>query len=206
MLGVDSNEAVARLREFQSHVRDLIVKSRSSQGLSQVSRTSSADTIYAIDAVVEPVLEDFCREWAKTTPLILIAEGIEDEQGNEGKKIFPAGASEENAKIRLIVDPIDGTRGIMYDKRSAWALAGVAPNNGPGTRLRDIEIAVMTELPTSKMGWADVLWAIKGQGAHGIREDLRAGGSGASTPLNLSPSSAPKIDHGFAMISNFFPG
>src|SRR5439155_24759564 len=64
------------------------------------------------------------------------------------------------------------TRGIMYDKRAAWAWAGVAPNKGPGTRLRDIEIAVMTELPTSKMGFGDVLWAIKGQGPHGLREKL----------------------------------
>ncbi len=72
----------------------------------------------------------------------------------------------------MIVDPIDGTRGIMYDKRAAWALAGVAPNKGSATRLSDIEVAVMTELPTSKMGFGDVLWAIKGQGAHGNRERL----------------------------------
>ncbi len=60
----------------------------------------------------------------------------------------------------------------MYDKRAAWTLAGVAPNKGAETRLRDIEVAVMTELPTSKMGFADVLWAIRGQGARGVRERL----------------------------------
>ena len=37
---------------------------------------------------------------------------------------------------RVIVDPIDGTRGLMYQKRSAWILTGVAPNRGPGTSLR----------------------------------------------------------------------
>jgi hypothetical protein len=91
----------------------------------------------------------------------------------------------------------------MYDKRAAWALAGVAPNRGKGTRLRDIEIAVMTELPTSKMGQADTLWAIKGQGAHGNRVDLRGG---QNEPLKFSPSTATTIDHGFASIANFFPG
>ncbi|HMB95336.1 MAG TPA: hypothetical protein VKK61_04785, partial [Tepidisphaeraceae bacterium] len=113
------------------------------------------------------------------------------------------GTREEDAKIRLIVDPIDGTRGIMYDKRSAWALAGVAPNKGATTRLRDIEVAVMTELPTSKMGFADVLWSIKGQGARGERVDLK---NFATQPLQLQPSQAPDISHGFASISNFFPG
>jgi hypothetical protein len=105
--------------------------------------------------------------------------------------------------IRVIVDPIDGTRGIMYDKRPAWSLAGVAPNKGADTRLRDIEVAVMTELPTSKMGFADVLWATKGGGAQGKRVDLR---SSAEQPLAIAPSKAKSIDHGFATVSDFFPG
>src|SRR3954447_24585448 len=164
---------VARLRDFQRTVRQLLIDSRRSAGLHAVSRASAADTIYGIDAVVEPVLEEFCRDWARSTPLVLIAEGIENEGGEEGIKVFPEGSREEAARLRLIVDPIDGTRGIMYDKRPAWALAGVAPNRGPaGTRLRDIEVAVMTELPTSKMGFADVLWAVKGRGAAGERVDL----------------------------------
>jgi fructose-1,6-bisphosphatase/inositol monophosphatase family enzyme len=110
---------------------------------------------------------------------------------------------DEDCTIRVIVDPIDGTRGIMYDKRPAWALAGVAPNRGALTHLHDIEIAVMSELPTSKMGYADVLWAIRGHGAKGYREDLRGG---AKSALKIAPSGSPKIDHGFAMVANFFPG
>src|SRR5205085_3157777 len=172
MLPIDPQSAVDRLREFQRTVRDLIVRSRSARGLHEVSRASAADTIYQIDTVVEPVLDAFCREWAKTTPLVLIAEGVEGEHGREGVKVFPEGTKEEDAAIRLIVDPIDGTRQIMYDKRSAWALAAVTPNRGPNTRLRDVEVSVMSELPTSKMGFADVLWAIRGRGAHGRRADL----------------------------------
>src|SRR4051812_49067473 len=198
------DDAIGRLKEFQADVRRLLIESRTQKDLHAIARTSSADTIYAIDAVVEPVLEDFCRDWAKTTPLVLIAEGIEDERGNEGAKIFPEGSREADAPLRLIVDPIDGTRGIMYDKRPAWALAGVAPNHGPATRLRDIEIAVMTELPTAKMSRADVLWAIKGQGAHGVRESLD--NSRASETLPFPPPQPADIRHGFATISNFFPG
>jgi hypothetical protein len=167
-----------------------------------VSRGSAADTIYGLDTVVEPILEDFCNDWAKTTPLVLIAEGVEG-GAVDGVKVFPDGAREEDAKIRLIVDPIDGTRGLMYDKRSAWALAGVAPNRGPATRLRDIEAAVMTELPTSKMGLADVLWATKGHGTGVERVNLH---DGTSQPLPLRPSSADTIAHGFASVASFFPG
>src|SRR5437867_2854263 len=168
----DPDSIVARLKEFQAAVRDMLVRSRGSQGLSKVRRDSAADTIYQIDTLVEPLLEEFCHEWARTTPLVLIAEGIESETGIEGVKVFPDGAREDDAAIRVIVDPIDGTRGLMYDKRAAWALAGVAPNRGPATRLRDIEVAVMTELPTGKMGRADVLWAVKELGARAERVDL----------------------------------
>jgi hypothetical protein len=166
-------QVVQRLRQFQRTVRDTLIRSRSSVGgLADISRSSSADTIYRIDTEVDPILETFCQDWGRHTPLVLVAEGMENEHGEEAPVVFPRGTAESQAKLRLIVDPIDGTRGIMYDKRAAWALAGVAPNKGPDTRLRDIEVAVMTELPTSKMGYSDVLWAIKGQGAHGMREPL----------------------------------
>ncbi|HEV7299276.1 MAG TPA: hypothetical protein VGN72_07920 [Tepidisphaeraceae bacterium] len=204
------DDVVDRLRAFQAAVRDTVRRSHAPAAgggagpLHAVSRSSSADTIYAIDTAVDPILESFCEDWGKTTPLVLVAEGLEGPDGHEvDQRIFPAGATEADAKIRVIVDPIDGTRGIMYDKRPAWALAGVAPNKGPQTRLRDIEVAVMSELPTSKMGHADVLWAIKGRGAHGQRVDLRTGEASA---LMIAPSRADKIDHGFASVASFFPG
>jgi fructose-1,6-bisphosphatase/inositol monophosphatase family enzyme len=203
MATFDHNDAVDRLIAFQAQVRDVIISSRKTAGLHEVSHATSADTIYKIDTAVEPLLDAFCEEWAETTPLVLIAEGVEDKNGKEGIVVYPQGAREQDAQIRLIVDPIDGTRGIMYDKRAAWALAGVAPNKGADTRLRDIEVAVMTELPTSKMGFVDVLTAIKGRGAKGTRVNLS---NGATQPLPIQPSTATGIDHGFASVSNFFPG
>lgn len=200
---VDPQAIVDRLLSFGREVRNVVIASHSKSGNAEVAHASQADTIYAIDADVDPILIAMCEAWGKETPLVLIAEGIHDEHGVEGPRVFPAGTKIGDAKFRLIVDPIDGTRGIMYDKRPAWCLMGVAPNKGDDTKLSDIEISVMVELPTSKMGQADVLWAIKGQGAHGRREGLRGG---ASTVLPLRPSTAPKIDHGFATVSNFFPG
>lgn len=200
----NANEIVDRLVAFQAQVRDVIRQSHTKgKDNAAVAHSSAADTIYSIDADVDPILIAMCEEWSKTTPLVLIAEGIHDENGVEGPRVFPTGTKMEDATIRLIVDPIDGTRGIMYDKRPAWALAGVAPNKGDATKLSDIEIAVMTELPTSKMGFADVLYAIRGQGARGFRVDLK---THERKELTLSPSRADTIKHGFAAVSNFFPG
>jgi hypothetical protein len=195
---------VSRLRHLQALVRDQIVASRhrSIDSLSAVDRSTSADTIYSIDSLVEPVIERFCEEWARETPLILIGEGFEDETTGQELKVFPHGTAETDAAIRVILDPIDGTRGIMYDKRPAWSLAAVAPNRGPGTRIRDCFASVMTELPTSKMGFADVLWATSTSKAQGVRVDLR---TKEESPLPLVPSRATSLGHGFAMISHFFP-
>ena len=44
-------------------------------------------------------------------------------------------ADETSVDWRIIVDPIDGTRGLMEQKRRAWVLTGVAPNRGPGESL-----------------------------------------------------------------------
>jgi len=203
MLPIPPPEAIDRLREFQRAVGQALHRSWQGTNPNAVSRSSAADTIYQIDTVVEPLLEEFCRDWGKTTPLVLVAEGIAAEGQPEGLKVFPEGASQEEALIRLMIDPIDGTRGIMYDKRAAWSLAGVAPNKRNATRLSDIEVAVMTELATSKMGFTDVLWATRGGGAQAERIDLASGGR---EPLTIAPSAAATLDHGFASISNFFPG
>jgi fructose-1,6-bisphosphatase/inositol monophosphatase family enzyme len=104
---------------------------------------------------------------------------------------------------RIIVDPIDGTRGLMYQKRSAWVLTGVAVNKGVETNLADIEMALQTEIPLVKQHLSDAVWAIKGQGAHAERINRL---TGERSPLRLQPSNAPTLAHGYASVARFFPG
>lgn len=200
---------IQRLSDLGRQLRGAAIAARRSlnplgnQPLSQVARETAADTIYELDTHTEPVLEEFCQQWGRELPLVLIAEGIVDEHGVEGVKCFPQGTQPADAAFRLIVDPIDGTRGLMYDKRSGWFLAGVAANNGPTTRISDIAVAVQVEIPTSKQNQSDVLWAARDRGAVAEREDLS---SGHTTPLTLRPSSAADLAHGFGSVVSFFPG
>lgn len=167
--------------------------------LSSVAGDAGGDTLYALDRVSEALLfEELGRDAAELGGLVLIAEGIED-----GFVVLPAGTPRERARYVVIVDPIDGTRGIMYQKRCAWALTGVAPNRGATPRLADIALAVQTELPLVKQHLVDELWAVRGRGARAERVELF--GKGRS-PLPLRPSRSPTIEHGFAMLSRFFPG
>src|SRR5439155_6144100 len=100
-------------------------------------------------------------------------------------------------------DPIDGTREIMYQKRSAWILTGVAPNLGPQTALNDIVLAVQTEIPLLKQHLSDQMWVIQGQSPAARRWNRL---SQEYLSLQLRPSKSSTIAHGFAMISRFFPG
>ena len=80
---------------------------------------------------------------------------------------------------------------------------GVAPNRGPETRLRDIVLAVQTEIPLVKQHLSDQLWAIRGEGI-GARRFNRV--SGASEDIVCRPSNADTVAHGFATVARFFPG
>jgi hypothetical protein len=46
------------------------------------------------------------------------------------ERTVPRGTPVAATRLVRIIDPIDGTRGLMYDKRSAWILAAVAPAAG----------------------------------------------------------------------------
>jgi fructose-1,6-bisphosphatase/inositol monophosphatase family enzyme len=171
----------------------------STEQLSSIVADDEGDTIFALDRVSEELLIDFFEcEIATRTPVVLIAEGLEG-----GRVVLPRNASVADAKWRIIVDPIDGTRGLMYQKRSAWILTGVAPNRGEETNLSDIEFAIQTEIPLVKQHLSDTVWAFRGHGAMAERFNRI---TGDVTALELKPSSSKTIEQGFATIARFFPG
>ncbi len=166
--------------------------------LAGVAADDEGDTIYAIDRVAEHVL---VAELARTVatpaaPIVLVAEGLPG-----GRTLVPEGAP-GTPRWTIIVDPIDGTRGLMYQKRPAWILTGVAAGPGPVT-LADIELAVQTEIPLVKQHLSDQLWAVRGQGVKAVRFNRL---TGEHTDVVLQPSRSATLAHGFATVSRFFPG
>lgn len=195
-------EILPHLRRIHAAIRDAVIAACATQSIAHLSAPvgyEGGDTIFAVDRVSEAVLLEQFAALAEAWPLVLIAEGL----GERGWTALPAGLPPEQAELRIIVDPIDGTRGLMYQKRPAWVLTGVAPNRGPATGLADIELAVMTEIPLLKQHLCDSIWAAKGQGAHGERLNRL---DGTVAPLRPAPSQSHTIAYGFGGISRFFPG
>ena len=183
------------LLALHGRVRAMVVDACARQSSEQLAAVAAdgakeSDTIYAVDRVAEEGFVAGLADLARQHPLSVVGEGLGDPLGGDGR-------------WRLLVDPIDGTRGLMYQKRSAWILTGVALNNGPTTRLRDIVLAVQTEIPLLKQHLSDQLWAVRGQGLEARRWNRL---SGDQQRLTLRPSSAATIAHGFATVVRFFPG
>jgi fructose-1,6-bisphosphatase/inositol monophosphatase family enzyme len=124
-----TGQFLAPLRSIHARIRDAVVDAcqRASEGeLSRVVADGEGDTIYAVDRVSEELLvELFEREIATIAPIVLIAEGLPG-----GQIVLPRGTRPESAEWRIIADPVDGTRCLMYQKRSGWILTGIAPNLG----------------------------------------------------------------------------
>ncbi len=193
---------LSQLRVIHEAIRNKVAESAEQQTIEQLSEAvaqQAGDTIFAIDRISEAVLIEQFSLLGQERSFVLIAEGL----GETGVMTFPEGTQPDQAELRIIIDPIDGTRGIMYQKRAAWILTGVAPNHGEQTRLNDIEVALQTEVPLIKQNLSDSLWAIKGEGAGGERMNWR---TGERQPLIPQPSQSPTIAHGYGGISRFFAG
>ena len=191
-----------RILALHAEVRGEVVAAterRSAESMASVDRDEGiGDTIYAIDTVGEAIVERFAEALARDRAFVLVAEGLPG-----GRRVYPEGAGEASADCWIVIDPIDGTRGLMYQKRSAWILTAVARNRGAATSLRDIELAVQTEIPLVKQHLSDQLWAVRGGGARAERYNRL---TGTRVALPLRPSSATSIAHGYATIARFFPG
>lgn len=198
----DSSWLLQPVRAIHEEIRDAVVaacEKSSQQQMSEVDHDGPGDTIYAIDRISDSrLVELFGQRIASREPIVLIAEGIDG-----GKVCLPRGAPEEDAVWRIIADPVDGTRCLMYQKRSGWILTGIAQNKGETTSLADVEVAVQTEIPLVKQHLCDTLWAQKGSGARAERFNRLTGDRLRFVP---TPSAADDLSHGFASVSRFFSG
>lgn len=170
-------------------VRDDVLAACRAQSVDQLSAyddTGEGDTSFAVDRVSEQRLLELVAD----LPVRLVAEGVTAETST---------AQTGDGQWTLLVDPLDGTRQLAHQKRSAWVLLGATR----GTTLAELEVSVAVEVPTVKAAAADVLSAVRGAGATGERVDLH---SRTRTALPVRPSTAPGVEQGYGGVARYFPG
>jgi len=193
----------ACLLETGQAVRTQTIKSlkeKERNRLVAIAKEAKEDAIFGIDKdVEEPIIETLAKYADSLGGILLIAEGISE---NGEPLAIPAGIDPETAFWQVIIDPIDGTRGLMYDKRSGFFLAGAAPNNGIETRLSDILVSVMVELPTTRQYLTDSFSAIRSEGFQCFRENLITKEK-LTCPALVSQEQT--LIRGFAQIARYAP-
>jgi hypothetical protein len=186
------------LRTMHERIREAVredLGSKEESFLSGEARHGAGDVSFQIDVRPEEIVEETFGETPEA--VVVICEGL-------GRNVFPARARESEAAWCVIVDPLDGSREISYQKRSAWVLSGIAPAH-PSPTLADIVWAIQTEVPVTAQTTGVVLTASQGQAAVLESCDLTTG-SVAEVKRGLHPSAAASVRGGYAVFADYFAG
>ena len=183
---MNADELRPALLRIAESVRDEVLAACRTQSVEQLAAYDDSvegDTSFAVDRISEHRLLELIDD----LPVRLVAEGMSPQH--------------VDAEWTLLADPLDGTRPLAHQKRSAWVLLGAARGDNP--TLGDLELSVVVEVPTVKAAYGDVLSAVKHAGAAGERVDLR---TGQRSPLAVRPSRATGIEQGYGSVARYFPG
>lgn len=184
---------VKRLHESIRFEVRRAVATRSSEELAAIVRHGAGDTTFGIDVPAEALVE---RAFSDSPVRVsLTCEGL-------GHRVFgPSGGP----PWHVLMDPLDGSRELALDKRSAWILSGIAPPCERPT-LGDITWALQTEVPASRQASGVTVTAAVGKGAVQEEWDLRSGSRIPRSPTSLSASRARSVRGGFAVFIDYFAG
>lgn len=163
-----------RLRRASRSAIQEALASGSLGALSSPVGVGAGDVTFGLDAACEHELTDWLLEQALHGPLSVLTEDAgwrhlgPGDDASSGPVELPGF---DHGGPRIVVDPVDGTRHLAFDLRSAWTVLGLA---GPGDRaplMSELVLGEVSELPDSRGAHYRRLWATLGGGC---RFELRA--------------------------------
>jgi hypothetical protein len=180
-------------QHLRAGVRQALMQS-SAADLSAVAAETQMDTLFRIDEIAEKNLFEYLdAHQSEAPPFLLVGEFDAGEAIAFGKG---------EPRYRVLFDPIDGTRLLMYAKNSGWILSGILAEKGADTRLAEVLFALQTEIPLLKHLYAETYWAKPGRGAFRLQENML---NGEHTIAEVHARTSKELLHGFVSFVNFFP-
>lgn len=180
------------------------------EGLARGVSEGVGDTTFALDVPAEEAVEEWFCAHACRGPLSLLTEDAGwRHRGPDPAK--PSGwrdlADFAHGGPRIVIDPIDGTRPLMHDLRSAWVVIGFAPPGPAQPRLSALRGGLLVELPPSSQGVAR--WLEAEQGGPAEERLLPVGASvkqvAAASVRTLSVDSDARCDRGYFTFFRYHP-
>lgn len=150
-------------RELRAAARGALVAAVDEGALGALGRAHSmgaGDVTYGIDVPTEAVLDRWLALVGRHEPLSLLTEDSGwRHRGPDGRGGVRELADFDHGGPRVVVDPIDGTRNLMADVRSAWSVIAIAPPGPNEPRMSEVEGGLLSEIPDSRGAWARVFRA-----------------------------------------------
>lgn len=206
-MSLDHDAWEPRLQELCAELRRA-ARTAARAGLGAVQRPvaeGAGDLTYPLDAATETALDAWLERTARRGPLSLFSEDA------GWRHRGPAGGGTGTRELagfdhggpRVVVDPVDGTRNLMADLRSAWTVVAVAPP-GPGLpRLSEVELGLVAELPDARAARYRLLSARRGGGARLEERRLDDDFLVHRAPLVADADDRP--DHGYFSVFRYTP-
>ncbi len=205
----DWSTAIAELcREIRGPVRaglaEVAAGRASLDSVAEAVSVGAGDVTFAIDVVAEDRVTAWLEREGRRRPLSLMTEDAGWRHvgpGPDGSLAALPGFDHGGPRIAL--DPIDGTRNIMHDLRSAWIVVSYAGPGAGAPRYGDLEMGVVSEIPDTRAAVARELSARRGQGASIEVIELESGASLSRRPVTADDS--PRLDGGYFPFFGFHP-
>jgi hypothetical protein len=145
----------ARLVSLCDELRDvtraaLIAAERdgTSDALARPHGQGAGDVTFGLDLPSEARIEAWQRDAARAEPLSVLTEDAGWRHlGPDGCGGVQELARFDHGGPRITIDPVDGTRNLMADLRSAWSVVAFAPSGPDAPRLSDCTGGVVAEIP-----------------------------------------------------------
>jgi fructose-1,6-bisphosphatase/inositol monophosphatase family enzyme len=106
------------------------------------------DVTFGLDLPSEEHITAWLDEVARREPLSLLTEDSgwrhRGPDGRGGARVLDGF---DHGGPRIAIDPVDGTRNLMADLRSAWSVVAFAPPGAREPRLSECEGGIVSELP-----------------------------------------------------------
>ena len=196
------------LRELAGEIRRLARRAPSaleSPGHARPVGVGSGDVTFQPDKTTESYLDDWFAGQAALAPLSLLTEDTGWRHGGPGPSpgTWQELPNSDHGGARIVIDPIDGTRHLLFELRSAWTVIGVASPGCDSPDQSAIEYGLVTEIPTRLAGWARELEAVRGQGCTASEVPLL--GQAPGETRSLHPVDDARVDHGYFPFFAYHP-
>lgn len=193
----------ARIRTDVRAFADVARNRGEESALTDVASQGAGDVTYGIDVAAERALERWFEERARVAPLSLLTEDAGWRHLGPGAHGVRELDGFDHGGPRIVVDPIDGTRNLMFDVRSAWTVVGLAPPGAGAPRQRDITYGVVSELPDSRAARWRVLDAERGRRCEFAEHELASGR--ATHARTLDTGTDARADNGYFPFFKYMP-